>query len=184
MMGKTSMTHEEIINYVKEMDRTNQSVHGDWTDNAAAFVSAYWERDAGARLEFLENWIANSEEYKAAWVALTAVASDLKRSGLSLPDSLAWWLAEVVGGKRRRPSKKTMGTYLRDYGLARMVLHLSQLFVVKPTRNDATETLSACDLVADALGYDYKTIVKAYMQHKGSIWNQHLKDGGKIPGTP
>ena len=98
--------------------------------------------------------------------ALNAVAIDILRHRLPLPDVLAGWVAGVLDGSVKRPVTGARSTRLRDYGLARMVAHLSRKFVMTPTRNDGSPERSACDMVGTALGYDYKTIVKAYLEYK------------------
>ena len=94
------MPYEEVVNYVKDLDRQNRELVGDWHSNADAFVAAYWEREPKAQAELLDNWLTYSDTFKAAWVALTALAADLLRHGLPLPDTLATWVADVLEAKR------------------------------------------------------------------------------------
>ena len=118
----------------------------------------------------LRNWIHYSTEYKASWIALEAVAVDLFRGHLPIPDVLADWLALSMERTIKKPAKGAAATWMRDYGLARMVVHLSQLLVMTPTRNDGSAPRSACDFVAVALNFDYKTVVNAYLKHKDAVF--------------
>ena len=69
MMGKTSMTHEEIINYVKEMDRTNQSVHGDWRSTPRTYLNHYWAMDPNLR----EPWLKHDSLVKTRFEEVPAL---------------------------------------------------------------------------------------------------------------
>ena len=164
------MTGEKVIEYVRDLDRQNRRHVGDWYSNEAARVAAYWERDAEAKDALLRNWIHYSTEYKASWGALEAVAVDLLRRHLPIPDVLADWLALSMERTIKKPAKGAVATWMRDYGLARMVVHLSQLLVMTPTRNDGSPPCSACDFVAVALNFDYKTVVNAYLKHKDGVF--------------
>lgn len=164
-------TFEDAIEDVLKWDRQNREAIGDWQDLGTAMVAAYWERGEQERDELLTNWLDASFVVKAAWTALDALACDFLRSDLQLPTRLALWLAYKTEGKIKKPKTGAYSTYMRDYGLARMVVALSQRYVMTPTRNDATtDRASACDVVAAALNLDYKTVAAAYRKHKDSVF--------------
>ena len=127
-------------------------------------------RPAQTFYERIKHGIKFAWEGKYIWDALAAIAADMLRLGLPLPDSLQAWTADVVEGKITRPKRDAKSTLGRDYGLAWMVRHLTAKLVITPTRNDGSPEHSACDLVADALNFNYKTVVNAYLNHKDAVF--------------
>ena len=163
---------EEVVEQVRDWDRQNMAlVGGDWRDHETAMVAAYWERDEQERDELLTNWLDASVVVKAAWTALEALANDYMKSDRQLPKRLALWKVYTSEGRIKKPSTGAYTTHMRDYGIACMVVSLTQEYKMKATRNAATtDHPSACDVVAEGLTMDYNAVAAAYRKHKDSVY--------------
>ncbi len=108
---------------------------------------------------------------KEAWDTLGLIAQTLLRDGKPLPQPLALWVADVLGEKRRRPSKGADGTGTRDAAIQFVVHHITTTIELTPTRDSraggqAGDGRSACDAVGLAWGLGYKTVER--------IWNERV----------
>ena len=106
---------------------------------------------------------------KEAWDTLGLIAQTLLRDGKSLPQPLADWVADVLGNRRRRPSKGADRTGNRAAAIQFTVHHIATTIGLKPTRDSrsggrAGAGRSACDAVGLAWGLGYKTVER--------IWNE------------
>ena len=130
--------------------------------------------------------IDDSRETKWAWDALNLVTQDWLRKGKPLPPELAGWIADVLadqfvkkGPKRRpRPGKGSSSFFSRDLLLCQLVDQLAYLFGLNATRNDGDPPVSACDVVAAAMGKSYKTVERIWgkrdpvLEDLFSSWNK------------
>jgi len=82
------------------------------------------------------------------------VAADMLRNGAILPDWLAVFAADVLEGKRKRPTKPGQSEYanwIRDYKIARAVFEVSVRFgMPQYTNSDTSRKLTAAEVVAES----------------------------------
>lgn len=105
-----------------------------------------------------------SKEDRGTWDALYIIARWHLRSGVAMTPELAEWIADRLEGKLRRPSKRGPSPKtVRDKVIASTVQALVDRAGFRPTRNNASEVRSACDAVAEALGYvTHKAVEKVW----------------------
>ena len=128
-------------------------------------------QDSETLVYHLKELIQFSE--KEAWDTLGLIAQTLLRDGKPLPLPLADWVADVLGEKRRRPSKGADGTGTRDAAIQLAVHQITTTIGLTPTRNsraggEARHGRSACDAVGLAWGLGYKTVER--------IWNERIPE--------
>ena len=148
---------------------------GLYLDSTAAEGRArgYLERDRprGEGDQFLARLLGESWDDKSSWDALNLISQHLIRESEPLPAGLAEWTSDVVadqlaarGQKRRpRPRKGDHVTAGRDWNVYFLIDRLTKKWNLMPTRNDASEPESACDIVAKAAVLPYGTVTR--------IWN-------------
>ena len=125
-------------------------------------------RDGGE--DFLARLIEESRNDKSSWDALNLIAQEMIRTGEALPEKLAEWTADVLAdqsAKRRHKSRPRPGqgghaTAGRDWNIYFLIDRLHTKWNVKPTRNDASPPVSACDIVAAATELPYGTVARAW----------------------
>ena len=113
------------------------------------------------RTEELEAVIELSGTSKLEWDIASRIAQEALYGGQGLPQSLAGWAADVLAGKRPRPRTGSK-TIARDIIFCIAVADLRDRFGLTPTKNSATGAHSACDVVAAAAGFSYKTVERAW----------------------
>jgi hypothetical protein len=95
------------------------------------------------------------------------VAADMIRDGKPLPKWAASFVADVLQGKRKRPTKrgkKSKGeNLLRDYALGRAVHEVKSKFdLAAYNNNDLSSKEAAADIVAKAAGVSLDVAKNAY----------------------
>ncbi len=131
--------------------------------------SVTWYRDDARTWKERALWqlwaLQRSEEDRGTWDALYIIARWHLRSGVPMMPELAEWIADRLEGQRLRPAKRGPSPKtVRDKVIASTVQALVDRGF-DPTRNNASEARSACDAVAEALGYiGHKAIEK--------VWNE------------
>ena len=145
--------------------------------------------------------IAQSGTKRWAWDATVAMAVEWLRGEARIPRKetlpsiqhsyLANWTADVLAGKRKRPSKDGTRVANRNICIAEAVYVLTLVFDINPTRNNSKrrqrlpeccpEGGSACDVVGEAQGLNYKTAEKAWTSY-GELVSERLhgKDAVEI----
>ena len=113
------------------------------------------------RTEELDAVIELSATSKLEWDIASRIAQEALYGGQGLPQSLADWAADVLAGKRPRPRTGSK-TIARDIIFCIAVADLRDRFGLTPTKNSATDAFSACDVVAAAAGFGYKTVERAW----------------------
>lgn len=97
---------------------------------------------------------------------LVMLAAGLMRENERLPDWLASFAADVLEGKRKRPTKRGADKYKnwhRDYSLWRMVGIVANKFdLPKYTNNELSDKQTAAGIVAEAAGLNVDVVVTAY----------------------
>ena len=143
---------------------------GDWQTNEAGIVTAWENMGPELRARWLAEAIDGSAEHKLMWDCLKHLAAYLLRHDLELPEALSLWVADLLEGKRERQGYRPESTFCRDVLIALMVEWVVRDCEVKPTRNDESEPLSACDAVAEGLTMGYDAVAAAYRKHKDSVY--------------
>ena len=121
----------------------------------------YQHASADERAEDLAAMIELSAESKYEWDALSRIAQSALSDRQPLPQNLADWISDALSHRHERP-KGGSGTVARDMLFCEAIRDLQDRFGLTPMRSSASEALSACDVVATASGYSYKTIEKAW----------------------
>ena len=114
--------------------------------------------------------IDDSRETKGAWDGLKPGRTRPASKGKTTSPDLAGWIADVLadqlvkkGPKRRpRPSKGPHSEFNQNLLLCTLVDQLVCLFDLKATRNDGAPPVSACDIVAAAMGRSYKRVERIW----------------------
>lgn len=108
------------------------------------------------------------------------LAARFLENGHDMPDALRGWAIEVLRGKSAPPTPRHQrkgiknGTFWRDFYVWSAVLDLVDLNM-KPTRNAASEQVSACDAVAAAMN----ELGLRPMSYSGvvDVWSKFNNDG-------
>ena len=102
-----------------------------------------------------------------------ASAADMLRAGAILPDWLAEFAADVLDGKRTRPTKRGPDPYanwIRDYGIARAVLEVSNRFgLPQYTNNELSNKITAAQIVSETAHLSLDVVHKAFQKFGGPI---------------
>jgi len=97
---------------------------------------------------------------------LVMLAAGLMRENERLPDWLATFAADVLEGKRKRPTKRGADKYKnwqRDYSLWRAVDEVARKFdLPKYTNNELSDKPTAAGIVAKAAGLNVDVVITAY----------------------
>lgn len=102
-----------------------------------------------------------------------SVAATMLREGERLPDWLAVFAADVLQGKRTRPTKSGPDPYLnwlRDYKLARAVIEVSNRFrLPQYTKNELSNKITAAQIVSETAHLSLDVVHKAIQKFGGQI---------------
>ena len=97
---------------------------------------------------------------------LVMIAAGLMRENERLPDWLASFAADVLEGKRKRPTKRGADKYKnwpRDYSLWRAVDEVASKFnLPKYTNNELSRKPTAAGIVAEAARLNVDVVITAY----------------------
>lgn len=97
---------------------------------------------------------------------LVIVAAGLMRENERLPNWLASFAADVLEGKRTRPTKRGADKYKnwqRDYSLWRAVDNVASKFdLPRYTNNELSSKTTASTIVAEAAGLNVDVVITAY----------------------
>lgn len=146
----------------KHVSETHLNRYRELSDKPAELALLLYDHaSAEEQADELATMIALSSQSKYEWDTVNQIAQRALNTGQPLPQNLADWVSDVLAGRRRRPSKGSK-TIARDMIFCAAVEHLRTQFGLTPTRSSATEAWSACDVVAEASGYSYKTIERAW----------------------
>ena len=182
-------TFDEVVKFARIF--LERSPMGKRTPGGAR-LSAYEHEDSSIKSAL----ILMSETERWAWDATVAMAIEWMREERYIPRRetlpghvrcyLADWTADVLAGKRKPPRRGATRVANRDICVAEAVYVLTLLFDLNPTRNIAkrhdslpkscAEGGSACDVVGEAQGLNYKTAEKAWTSY-GELVSERL--GGK-----
>ena len=113
------------------------------------------------RADELDAVIEMSATSRLEWDIASRIAQEALYGGHELPSSLSDWVGDVLAGKRPRPRTGSR-TIARDMIFCIAVADLRDRFALTPTKNSATGAFSACDVVAAASGFSYKTVERAW----------------------
>jgi hypothetical protein len=96
---------------------------------------------------------------------LILVIADLLRRGEALPGWLATFAADVLGGQRKRPTRRGRDEYAnwqRDYKLWRVTEEVATTYALpRYTNNELSEKPTAAHAVAIAARCSYDVVVRA-----------------------
>lgn len=130
-----------------------------------------WEADEGRMTSALKNALENPDTNDFDVGVVTAAA--MLRDGEHLPDWLAGFAADVLEGKRKRPTKRGPDPYanwIRDYSLARAVLEISRQFdVPEYTKNELSNKITAAQIVAETAHLSLDVVHHAIKRFGGEL---------------
>jgi hypothetical protein len=120
---------------------------------------AQWIEDSAGLLmgEGHTEWsrlVEEARQHPATFDVLSECAARFCTQGNALPPILGAWVADVLRGRNERPrqhGRHRGALYLRDAWLVHAVVFVAEFAGLNPTRNEATQGISACDLVAEIL---------------------------------
>ncbi len=96
---------------------------------------------------------------------LTNLAADLLRQGEGLPQWLATFVADILQGVRKHPSKpgpSIKANFERDYKLCKISQRVAHAFNLPLyTNNELSEKMTAVDIVSQASGMKKSLIISA-----------------------
>mgnify|MGYP005850287209 CR=1 FL=1 len=119
----------------------------------------------------LKNALENPDTNDFDVGVVTAAA--MLRDGEHLPDWLAGFAADVLEGKRKRPTKRGPDPYanwIRDYSLARAVLEISRQFdVPEYTKNELSNKITAAQIVAETAHLSLDVVHHAIKRFGGEL---------------
>ena len=125
------------------------------------------ERMVNALKRALEN--PDTNDFDTAVVTAAAML----RAGDRLPDWLAVFAADVLQGKRTRPTKRGPAPYanwMRDYAVARAVLEVSSRFdLPQYTKNELSNKVTAAQIVSETAHLSLDVVHKAIQKFGGQI---------------
>jgi hypothetical protein len=105
--------------------------------------------------------------------AAVSTAAAMLRGGDRLPDWLAVFAADVLQGKRTRPTKRGPDPYAnwtRDYAVARAVLDVSSRFdLPQYTKNELSNKVTAAQIVSETAHLSLDVVHKAIQKFGGQI---------------
>ena len=133
-----------------------------WRDAARSWAHSYACLPERARPAMLSELIERSRHAKLDWEAVSLIAQEALRGAAPLSRDLAEWVADVLAGVRTRPRTSPQTTSARDRMFTLAVYDLRTRFGLSPTRNETSPARSACDVVAVAGGFSYKTVERAW----------------------
>ncbi len=131
---------------------------GLWENPVRSLAHNYEILAPGVRDGFLLVLISQSHETWLAWDSVVRIAREHLRQGDSPPAALQDWLAEVLAGRRSRPRTGAQGQGVRDLLLCLAVFDLRLRFRIHPTRSDASDEESGCDIAAEAFELRYEEV--------------------------
>lgn len=130
-------------------------------------VSLSEERLGNALMKALEN--PDTNDFDTA----VGTAAAMLRAGARLPDWLAVFAADVLQGKRTRPTKRGPDPYAnwtRDYAVARAVLEVSARFgLPQYTKNELSNKITAAQIVSETAHLSLDVVHKAIQKFGGQI---------------
>lgn len=155
----TDATREEMVEYarVAHLDRFRDL----WDKPVELAVLLFDIGSEEEREQELKTVIELSATSKLEWDITCRIAQRALYQGEQLPPDLAQWTADVLAEKRKRPGKGSK-TIARDMIFCIAVADLRDRFGLTPTKNSATQGDSACDIIAEASGFGYKTVERAW----------------------
>lgn len=149
-------TYEWLVTYVRMhyVDRNSER----WEDPASRLADTLEAIDGYGPNVIIHGLIERSVDSKLEFDALILIAERMLRSGALLPEGLREWTGDVLIGKRARPKKGPQSTSYRDHLFCLAVRELQEEFEVSPTHSPTSGGFSGCEVVAEASGYNYKTV--------------------------
>lgn len=155
----TDTTREEMVQYVRtaHLDKFRDL----WEQPVELALLLFDIGSEEERAQELRTVIDLSATSKLEWEITSRIAQRALYQGEQLPPELAQWTADVLAKKRMRPGKGSR-TIARDIIFCIAVADLRDRFGLTPTKNSASQGDSACGIVAEASGFSYKTVERAW----------------------
>lgn len=132
-----------------------------------AAIRVAWERHRPALLDEL---LSDAPTSRSASDALHSIGAHHIGQGIDMPDGLRAWIAEHHGKvAERRPAGPALkkgrdpdGNLVRNAAIQYLVMQLRHLGL-PATRNEASEGLTACQVVADEAGLGMATVHRIWV---------------------
>ena len=148
----------------------------EWESEALATTLAVeWLRARSRPL--LQDYIKLSQSSRVYFDALGLIWDELSSRGEAIPNRLAGWRQEVVGGRLKRPLKKpipayrpvTLPKYLSDLNV-QLTIEILRRIGIKP---EASE-VSGCQLVTEALAASEDPALHLSVETVRRIWQKRI----------
>lgn len=147
-MDRESRYREAVLSAAKALAENKERLEGPAYHQK--FLRRVFEDDFERRPNAVIRWA--SEDWEAFDGLRLCIAHALEHEK-PIPPPIKGWLVEYLRGEARQPRKKR-GRKADDGRRSRIVgevVATSSKFDLTPTRNEASEPFSACDVVAEAL---------------------------------
>jgi len=113
--------------------------------------------------------VASSKPNVLEFDVLVMTAADILSRNERMPEWLAAFAADVLLGKRKRPTKRGPGAYdnwERDYKLWRATQEVAKAFGLQHySNNELSKKTSAAEIVSRAEGCGHDVVVTAYKKY-------------------
>ena len=152
----------------------------DWTEDEIVGWLEQLSADTEPDAEAVSRVIARAGGDKWIWDNLQKIAGGKLIHGKPLGDALRRWAGEVLRGDRTPPRKSPGArptTNERNHLIVKALKILRDEYGLTVTRNDASETVSACDVVVEVLA-EYEVTLSC--KRVAEIWSEKPA-GGYMP---
>jgi hypothetical protein len=113
--------------------------------------------------------IAASKPNSLEFDVLVTIAADILSRNERMPEWLATFAADVLLGKRKRPTKRgpqEFGNWERDYKLWRATQEVAKVFGLQHySNNELSKRITAAEIVSRAEGCSLDVVVTAYKKY-------------------
>ena len=161
------MVFDDAVDHARKLVAFSEAMFGEGNQNVRAHIAVYLMADSDSKANIIRGGIPLSADSQKWFDVMRGLAAFHMRNGLEPPEALERWAADTLEGQNLPPKADPRTTEVRNVGLAGMVREIVRIFSLNPTRNGGSPEQSACDAVAEAAGYGYKTAEAAWLKYKG-----------------
>jgi len=158
-MARGSIAEEKAVRFAKKFLSTPVLLN----DIKASYTPQACEN----AIKFLEQKATNPDT--RGFDVLVDLAAYLLSQHAILPEWLATFAADVLWGKRKRPTKRGLDKYVnfdRDYKLGRATHEVAKAFDLQHySSNELSEQITAAEIVSRASGCTLDVVIKARKKH-------------------
>ena len=155
----------ELRHWVREyFDRHQVYTHGlkfDYTNLCLSWLVENNLHDYMHLLEIRELY----DGMREAW-------SIAQQRGIVIPDYLNQWMASTIAPNHKPPKYKTgrPSSDLFHHVICQCISKAARFTNFKASRNDATDTVSICDIVAEEIELDFSTVKRIWVTRDKTVF--------------